>query len=461
MVHELKLYKPDGSSYAVRNGNANPQKITLGPGLSIWKGMVREEYLPALQNWSTAVKIYKEMQDDVVIGALLESIKTPLLSAPFKVRAVSESSEDTAAADFLERNLFNDSMDMEWFDHVEDMLEFLDFGFALSEKVLEKRSDGKLWLRSLVPIGQETLYKWGELNELGDVTSFIQRHPVSNQMAEVPMSKMLHFTFRGRKRNPHGKSLMRSLYRPWFFKKNLEALEAVGVERDVGNAPIAKLGEGFYSPEDINDLKKALAGFRMDEEAYLITPHGVDIVAYGGGSKVYDVRGIIRDWQHLIRQRFFADFLSMGAEQVGTQALAREMTTFFSVALRSIQSRMLAVWNRQLIPWLFSFNAFKVDKLPQLAWTLPGQRNLQTLAQAYNTLVSAGLLTPDASIEAQIREEVGLPPAQGSSDVVDDKDVKETKLKYTRRTKTLTYNEKGRPVGVVEEEWESPESEDE
>ncbi len=401
-------------SHRRRGRPVQPIGVKLGSGLSVWKGVISEEYLPQLTPWSIAFRIYREMADDVVVGALLESIKTPLIASPFEVIAGTDSKEDQVAKEFVEKDLFKD-LDIEWPSHVGEMLECLDYGFALSEKVLEKRKDGRLHIRSLIPIGQETLDHWGERDEFGAVSEFIQKREPGQKSGVVhsaPMTKLLHFKFKGRKRNPEGRSLLRSLYRPWYFKKNLEALEAIGAERDVGNAPVATLKEGVrYTKTQIDDLGKALEGFRMDESVYVIAPAGVEIKAYGGGNKVYDVRAMIRDWQHLIRQRFFADFLSLGAEQVGTQALAKEMTTFFGLALRSIQEIMLSVWNRQLIPWVFAWNNWEPTSgiLPRLDWLRPEDSNLQSLAQAYQMLIAAGILDIDEAVKKRVRLQVGLP----------------------------------------------------
>jgi hypothetical protein len=205
----------------------------------------------------------------------------------------------------------------------------------------------------------------------------------------------------------------------------LEALEAIGVERDVGNAPVAELAEGVrYTDAHINHLRESLKGFRMDQALYVILPPGVKLSPYGSGSKAYDVRAIIRDYQHIIRQRFFADFLALGSEQVGTQALAREMTTFFGLAIRSIQERMLAVWNRQLVPWVFSWNNIQPTsgKLPRIDWLRPGDQNLQALAQAYQMLVISNILTPDEEIENRVRIQAGLPELPpGQRDMLQNK----------------------------------------
>lgn len=431
MVSLPTLYDHRGNAYISHpngsgNGRVIPTKVELGTGLSVWAGMIREEYLTSLTDWDRLSKIYREMTDDAVIGALLEGIKTPLLATRFEVIPASDSDEDKKAADFLSANLF---IGMEWEDHVEEALTFIEYGFALSEIVLEKRADGRLWIRTLLPVGQETVYRWENWNDIGEPQTVLQYIRTSTPIPEgifgagqfnhAPLEKVLHFVFRGRKRNPQGKSLLRSIYRPWYFKKNLETLEAIGAERDVGNAPVATLGDGYYSDTDIQNLKDALEGFRLDEAAYMILPTGIKLDAYGGGAKVYNIREMIRDWQHIIRQRFFADFLAMGAEEVGTQALARELTTFFAIALRSIQNRMLTVWNRQLVPYLFKFNNFNITKLPELSWVVPGQRNMQEIAQALTMLIQAGVLTNNEDLEKWIRATTNLPPLMGPRNVKD------------------------------------------
>lgn len=384
-------------------------QVLLGPGLSFWRGIIQEEYLTQLKPWSKAALIYKEMMDDVVVGSLLDAIKTPLLSTEFSVDAGGASSEDVSAARFLERNLFN-MPDMTWREHVEEMLDFMGFGFALAEKVMTKHTDGSIRLLSLMPVGQETIYDWGEeLDKLGNPSEVRQRVPTQAALKTAPLEKLVHFTFRSRKRNPFGNSLLRSIYRPWYFKKNLEVIEAIGAERDVGNVPMAELGEQRITPTEMTDLQNALKSFRMDETSYLITPPGVKVGPYAGGSKVYNIRLMIRDWQNLIRQRFFAGFIALGTEQIGTQALAREMTTFFGLVIRSIQNRMLEVWRRQLVPTIFMFNKFSINQLPVLHWRQPGKDNVQSISQAITGLISAGVLEVTPELENHVRRMMGLP----------------------------------------------------
>ena len=131
---------------------------------------------------------------------------------------------------------------------------------------------------------------------------------------------------------------------------------------------------------------------------------------YGGGSKVYNLRGMIRDYQNLIRQRFFASFIAQGTEQVGTQALAKELTSFFSLVTRSIQTRMLETWQRQLIPYLLRHNRFSINKAPILSWKAPGKENIQNISQAVTALVGSDVLTPSADVEDYVRMVMNLSP---------------------------------------------------
>lgn len=386
-----------------------PGKVFLGTGLSHWRGIIAEEYLPQLRPWSKAARVYREMIDDSTVGALLEAVRTPLLSAEFNVEAVSSGSEDKRAAKYLKESLFK-MPDMEWREHVEEMLDFMAYGFALSEIVFWRKK-GEVRLATLMPVGQETIHDWGnKFDRYGNPISVRQQIPSTGKIKEAPLHKLVHFTFRSRKRNPFGMSLLRSLYRPWFFKKNIEVLEAIGVERDVGNMPVAEVGETTLTESQYNDLKAALEAFRVDKAAYLITPPMTKITAYAGGNKVYNTREIIRDWQNIIRQRFFATFISLGTEQVGTQALAREQTTFFASILKGVQNRMLSIWTRQLMPHIFRFSKYSIDDMPLLQWSEPGKENIQMMAQAMATLTNSGIVHTDDDLENRGRVLLGVRP---------------------------------------------------
>lgn len=373
-------------------------------------GRIQEEYLSALKDWQKLVRIYLEMRDDATIGTLLEAIKLPLLAAEFDVEPAGESDADAKAADFLWENL-QQMPSMTWRQHVRDALDYIDFGWAIAEVSLEKREDGRLWLYGLDPRGQETLERW-EFDEHDRATAFIQRDPDTGRQIVLPLEKCVHVVYRGRKGNPQGNALLRSLYRPWRFLKDLENLEGIGIERDVGGMPIAHLDEPVesYTDNDIVNLKKALQGLRMDEESYLIEPPGVTIRPYQTTNKAYDVAAVIDRYHKMLLMRFFAQFLTLGMGQVGTQALVRGSHDFFMLALEAIQQELLETWNAKLVSFLFRFNSFPgATGLPRLNWDRPGKVDLAGLVDSYTKAKGASLLTPVREDEEHVRGLMDLP----------------------------------------------------
>jgi phage gp29-like protein len=373
--------------------------------------MIREEYLNALKSWSSEVKLYLEMRDDPIIGALLDAIKLPLQAASFNVEpAPGGAPNDQAAADWL-WDCMNNMDGQTWNSHVEDALECLDFGFAVSEIVLDKRVDGRLWLKNLDPRGQESLLRWQyDENEKDKLVEFVQADPNGGNTYHIPISKCVHFKYRGRKGNPQGHSVLRAVFRPYKFARNLEDYEGIGVERDVGGMPMAKLTDENYEGADLTDLKAALKGLRRDEEVYLIVPPGVEMSPWAGGNKIYDVNQIIDRWHKVMLMRFFAQFIILGMGNVGTQALVKGSQDFFSLVLEAVQRYLLETWNLQLVPYLFRFNGWSgISGYPEIVWEKPGKVDLAGLVNALNTASQAKIFTPTDLDEDHLRAIADLP----------------------------------------------------
>jgi hypothetical protein len=389
----------------------NPRTVVGVTGLKHIGGQIREEYLNALRNWSTEAKLYDEMRDDPIVGALLDAIKLPLQAAAFDVEtAQGGTPADDEAAKWLWECL-NKMTNQTWNSHVEDALECLDFGFALSEIVLDKRADGRLWLKNVDPRGQESLNSWQyNATEKDKLEAFVQNDPNGGATFTIPLSKCVHFRYKGRKGNPQGHSVLRALYRPYKFARNLEDLEGIGIERDVGGMPMAKLQGGDYDPQDMTDLKAALKGLRKDEESYLIVPEGVDISPFGGGNKIYDVDQVINRYHKVMLMRFFAQFLILGMDKVGTQSLVKGSQDFFALVLEGVQRYLLESWNNQLVPYLFRFNSWDgISGLPTITWEKPGKVDLGGLVNFLNTAVGAKLLTPTDLDEDHLRSIADMP----------------------------------------------------
>lgn len=389
---------------------ANRRQVIGVSGLKNVGGRIQEEYLRLLQSWDRAVKVYLEMRDEPTVATLLSAIKLPLLAADFDVTPFSDSAADADAADWLWENLTTMTQ-QSWRSHVADALEALDFGFYVGELVFEKRADGRLWLGNIEPRGQETLHRW-EFDERDNMTAFVQRDPDTGVFYRIPAGKMVHIALDGRKGNPQGTPLLRSLYRPWRFLKDLENMEGIGLERNVGGMPVATLPEEPLSEQDLTDLRTALKNLRNDEEEYLVVPFGMTVRGYEGGHDVSQLSATIVRKKQEILARGFAQFLMLGMNEVGTQALVKGSQDFFSLSLRATQQKLLERWNQQLVPLLFALNpgAFPgMTGLPQATWNDPGSVDSEALLNSWQTGVNAKVLTPTREDEEHIRAVLDFP----------------------------------------------------
>ena len=79
-------------------GNPITQAIGV-TGLTVWSGIIGEEYLTALSTTRKKL-IYLEMQDDAVIATLISALTMPLISAEFSTMPADPMVEaDVAAAE--------------------------------------------------------------------------------------------------------------------------------------------------------------------------------------------------------------------------------------------------------------------------------------------------------------------------------------------------------------------------
>lgn len=407
---------PAEKTVYARSGKKKQSPQTKGvPGLTVSAGRVTEDYLKIMQSYLQRIKLFKEMRDHPIIGTLLDACILPVLKASIEVEAApGNTPADEAAAEWLRENIKR-MHKQTWRSHYEDVLECFWMGFYVGEIELEKRADGRMWLRNVAPRGQETLEGWA-FDEFGAATLVKQRRPDTKNVVEIPLEGCVHIAFRGRKGNPEGESILKSLYRPWYFVKNLENSEAIGIERDVGGTPLAEIQEGVViDAANLLKLEDALGDLRNDETSYIITPPGVKLTPFGGGTKMYDVNAVIERWQKISLGRVFAQFLKLGMDNVGTQSLVQGSQDFFTLLLEYLQGYAVENWNQQLVPFLFNHNpsAFVgMTDYPEIVGGKVGKVDVESLVRSLDGATKAKLFTPSDNDEDWVREQIGAPEMQ-------------------------------------------------
>lgn len=407
-------------------------------GLKRSSGIVDEEFLPALRG-RKAIEVFREMSNnDSIVGALLFAIDKLIREVTWHVEATDNTPEGTEAADFLESCM--DDMSHSWDDFISEVLTMIVFGWSWHEVCYKKRigpwekdptkksnyDDGLIGWRKMPIRSQETMMRW-LFDKSGDVEGLVQMAPPLYQMRTIPMSKSLLFRTAPSKGNPEGKSLLRTAYRSWYFKKRLEEFEGIGVERDLAGMPVARVPADYLLGNASAEKKAVVAGFRKmvrgvrrDENEGLILPTMYDPdtkqplfdfeLMSSSGARQFDTNAIIQRYEQRILMSVLADFILVGHENVGSYSMHTDKSGIFRAALNSITKNISDTLNRHAVPKLFELNGWKVRELPQIVAAEIDPPDLTQLGQLISSTAGAGMQWfPDPELEKFIRDIARLP----------------------------------------------------
>ena len=396
-------------------------------GLNRWGGNVNEEFLLELSGVK-GIRTYKEMSaNDDTVGAILFSIKMLIRQASWSVQPAGSEKIDAECAEFVESCL-ND-MTSTWQDTLSEILSFLTYGWSLHEIVYKRRmgrkkdprlnskfDDGLIGWQKLPIRAQESLFEW-EFDSEDNLTAFVQMPAPSYKIFKIPAEKFLLFRTESTKANPEGRSVLRNAYRSWFFKKKIQELEGIGIERDLAGFPVLHAPEGLAiwdNPELLNTCNTFVSNIRRDAMEGFTLPAGWTLELLSThGTRQFDLNKTIQRYDKAIAQTVLADFIMLGHEGVGSFALSSDKTRLFSMAIGAYLDIITETFNNKAIPALIDLNDKKFARItdyPQLTHGDVETAELEPLAKYLETCGGLGLITPDEELENYLREQAGLPP---------------------------------------------------
>jgi len=423
-----------------------PDLTELGStGLRRSGGTVYEEFLTNLRGIRGA-KVYREMADnDPTIGSMLFAIEKVITRLEWRVDPYTDDSADgEISPDDKENAAFIDSclhdMSDSWDSTLSQMLSMLVFGFSYHEIVYKyrkgdskdptkksKHNDGKIGWRKMPIRAQETLFRW-EIDADGGIQAMVQTDPSTGGTYIIPIEKSLLFRTSSQKNNPEGRSILRNAYRPWYFKRRIEEIEAIGIERDLAGLPVAYLPPEYLSstasPEQVsvlNAIKEIVTSIKRNEQEGIVMPAMYDDAGHkmfdlqllsSGGARQFDTDKVIQRYDQRMSMSILADFILLGSDRVGSYALGTSKMDLWSMSVDSIAKNIAEVINQYAIPRLMKLNGMDIARAPYLTYGEVSHVDLTEISDFVTKLSQAGVLMPDPKLEDYLRELAGLPPAE-------------------------------------------------
>lgn len=362
-------------------------------------GYIEDEFLPQLRG-SRGIKVYREMSDnDPIVGACLYAIRQILREVRWSVKAADSGADPKTDPDavFLEECMRG--MTHTWGDFISESMSMFIYGWAWFEQVFYIREDGRAAWKKLPLRAQSSYEKW-EMTDAGDIVGFWQRPAPDYQGIFIPSSKSIHLRTESRANNPEGRSILRNAYRPWYFRKNLQEIEAIGIERDLVGVPMMKLPEQMKVEDDTDEnavaikwAKDIVTNIRRDEQAGLVLPFGWEFELVGSpGTKTIDVNKTIDRYSKEIAISLLAQFIMLGMERTGSYALAKELIDMFYASLEGFADYVASAFNLQAVTLLFRLNGEANKPLPYVVHTAIKREMIRDMAYYVSSLLNVKAL---------------------------------------------------------------------
>ena len=422
---------------AIKRHRGYTQTAEVGTtGLARQSGYVREEFLPQLEG-KNGIRIYREMSDnDPTVRAALRAIDLMVRQTKWTIIPASNNLVDKEAADFVTECMHD--MYHTWEDFISEAMSMIIYGFSIHEIVYKYRNgampdrqlkskyhDGLLGWKGLPIRSQDSVYRW-DFNENGHIDGFIQNAPPNYRNVYIPASKLLMFRTSSLKNNPEGQSVLRGAYRPWFFKRRIEEIEAIGIERDLAGFPVMYADPKIMTPEateedqqTVTRYEQVLRNLRQDSQQGLIIPalydqNGQQLyrleLLTSGGSRTFDTSRIIERYDHQIARTMLSDFILLGQASHGSYAMHEDKTSLFNHAIKVWVEIIRSQMNDYAIPELLRINMFPVNKMPELKVSEVEPKPITEVGTFIQQLAGAGaLLFPNDELTKHLMDMVNLP----------------------------------------------------
>jgi hypothetical protein len=420
--------------------------VELGVGgAKISNGFVYDDFLQQL-NGERGRKTYREMRDnDSTVGAVIFAIETILRNVTWTIEEnlkTKGSQESIESADFL-KSVIGD-MEHSWDDFITDVLSFLTFGWEYTEVVYKLRkgpnernknfksefSDGKIGIRKLGIRGQETIERW-KLDSNGEVEGMFQNPPEGGGVRYIPKSKALLFRPHTHKGSPEGRSVLRNAYRPWFFLKGMQEVEAIAVERELNGLPVVKIPNAILNGTSAEAIAatqkyiKMVRDIKFNEQGGVVLPSDPYYDADGKptnipqveltllastGTRAIQTNEVILRYQREIARTVMADFLMLGSNDRGSFAMSKDKSSLFIKSAQGWLNAISDTVNKSLVSSLWARNGFDLDVKPIIKPGNIAPIDLEELGKYISDLARSGApLFPDPELEDHLRSSADLP----------------------------------------------------
>lgn len=406
-------------------------------GVRIFSGIIdTDEYIGNLRGAALMRTIEEMRRGDATVKAGLIAAKAPLIAADWYAKAGGEDDVDLEVKGLTEHTMNNV---LNWKQRLlPEILTMLEFGFSVFEIVVDWiEYEGKQYL---VPVKvayrkQTTIQAW----ETQDKKPGITQLTASNKTVSIPDAKLVTFTHQQEGDNWQGISILRPAYKSWYYKGNLEKIEALQQERQ--GLGVVKIKHPVNAtPEMKATAQQAARNIRANEQAYIEEPDGWEINFMDMMAKtVADPTKAIARHDRNILKSMQVQYLDIGsAASSGSFSASNNQKELLEQTNQALGSQIAARVTETVTKLIVDLNFTSVT-YPEWVCGQISKENVKEFAEVYKILVDAGALNASEGDEDHFRTVLKLP--ERVADVVPDDETTTKTKKSAKDTKSEAADE--------------------
>lgn len=340
---------------------------------------------------------------------------------------VEPARKDDAAADAAAELVRAEIARLPWRQIVAEMISALPLGWSWHEVVY--RRDGRRWGWEGIEFRrQDSRLDWIWSADSRRVEA-LQQLTRSGQHAIIPAARSVHFVPDTTTGDPEGRPILRGVYCDYRDLWQVRTSTLIALQKDATGLLVARVPLDTYAGAAAGDtaavatltaVKADAAAFQRGEREGLVMPAKTDAqgmptgwdveLLKGGGDRQIDHVELWKTLQSSIAVTLLTQFLVLGqGRSGGSFALAAEQTDMLGVALGGALDLLCEAFTKQAIIPLCGLNGIPEADAPTLAHGPIDGPDLAALATLLKTSIEAGILKPDAALEAHVRDIADLP----------------------------------------------------
>jgi hypothetical protein len=221
----------------------------------------------------------------------------------------------------------------------------------------------------------------------------------------IPANALLWYSHNQEGAAYQGMSMLRACYAPWLIKHELWRVLATSSRRFGMGVPTVKAPSGG-TPADVTAAANLAAGYRVGDQSGIGLPDGFTFDLTGLSGSVPDTLGFVRYLDAQMATSVMAEVMNLDSSQNGSRALGETMISLLELSWQAVAEE-IAEPASELTVKMVDYNWGEDEPVPAIVCV--DINRPEVTSEAIAALVTAGALSPEITMENDLRNRYRLP----------------------------------------------------